>query len=212
MRRTRSRAGDYTEEEEVRAVKRERVTGHRGHLSKYLNVLHQILVQSPGKQVADSEALLDIANTLAISVKSYSNEGITPADFVYSFLTEFDHSKMGIATQENAHISIRWKDIGFAVGTILRKGHGCCTMVRPMNTELKPRKSVVRRRRANPTESARPEELDYSEADEKTDTEKNMSTMFDILRRKNRARLESLILNRKSFAQTGEFICSVVPC
>lgn len=48
------------------------------------------------------------------------------------------------------------------------------------------------------------QQVDNSEADKKTDTDKNMSTMFEILRRKKRVRLESLILNRMSFAQTVE--------
>lgn len=47
-------------------------------------------------------------------------------------------------------------------------------------------------------------QLDSTGEEEKTDTDKNMSTMFEILRRKKRVKLESLILNRKSFAQSVE--------
>lgn len=43
-----------------------------------------------------------------------------------------------------------------------------------------------------------------STGEEKTDTDKNMATMFGILRRMKHVRLESLILNRKSYAQTVE--------
>lgn len=39
---------------------------------------------------------------------------------------------------------------------------------------------------------------------EKTDTDKNMATIFDILKSKRKAKLENLILNRNSFAQTVE--------
>lgn len=47
-------------------------------------------------------------------------------------------------------------------------------------------------------------QVDDTGGEGKTDTDKNMSTMFEILRKKKRVRLESLILNRKSFAQTIE--------
>lgn len=47
-------------------------------------------------------------------------------------------------------------------------------------------------------------QLDGAGEEEKTDTDKNMAAMFGILRRMKRVRLESLILNRKSFAQTVE--------
>lgn len=165
--------------------------------------LHE-MVQKPREQVADAEALLDIANTLASSVKSHSNEGITPAEFVSCLLRQYGGSNRGVATQEDAPIMVCWKDIGLAIAPIFSKAHGCCTMLGPMNTELKPRKTVVQRRRTKPTESAHPEELDGAGEEEKTDTDKNMATMFGILRRMKRVRLESLILNRKSFAQTVE--------
>ncbi|KAJ0084125.1 hypothetical protein Patl1_29870 [Pistacia atlantica] len=163
--------------------------------------LHQ-LVQKPREQVADAEALLDIANTLVNSVQSQSNEGVTPTDFVSCLISEFGQPSGGrVASQENAQISINWKDIGLAISPFL----SICHWVGPMNTEVKQRKVAVRRKREKPTQTARPEEqVDNSEADKKTDTDKNMSTMFDILRRKKRVRLESLILNRMSFAQTVE--------
>lgn len=78
--------------------------------------------------MADAEALLGIANSLATSVKSHSSEGVTPADFVNCLLNEFGQSNGGVAPQENAQIMVRWKDIGLAVAPIFCKAHGCCTM------------------------------------------------------------------------------------
>ncbi|KAL5545472.1 hypothetical protein UlMin_005159 [Ulmus minor] len=154
--------------------------------------LHQ-LVQKPREQVADAEALLDITNTLVTSVKAHSSEGITPSEFVGALLRTFGQPSGSF-----------WNDIGAAVSDSFRRSPGCCTMIGPMSTEIKLRKPVVRKKHVRPTESSRPEELDDSLTKEKTDTDKNMATMFNILRKNRGVRLESLILNRHSFAQTVE--------
>ncbi|KAL3534186.1 hypothetical protein ACH5RR_002647 [Cinchona calisaya] len=165
--------------------------------------LHQ-LVQKPREQVADAEALLDITNTLVTSVKAHSSEGLTPSDFVSCLLRDFAQQG-GAGTSSNVDSnSLRWKEIGLAVCHVFRSAPGCSTMVGPMNTEIKQRKHVVQRKRAKPTASARPEDLDSVPTEEKTDTDKNMATMFEILRKNRRVRLENLILNKSSFAQTVE--------
>lgn len=87
-----------------------------------------VSVQKPREQVADAEALLGIANTLATSVKSHSSEGITPAEFVNCLLKEYGQSHGAVATQESAKIMLHWKDIGIAVAPIFSKAHGCATM------------------------------------------------------------------------------------
>ncbi|KAK1265951.1 hypothetical protein QJS04_geneDACA014487 [Acorus gramineus] len=110
-----------------------------------------------------------------------------------------------------------WMDIGTTVSHIFKKVPGCCTMMGPMKTEIAQRKVATHikteiaqrkvathRKRTRPTQSTCPEELDEVVKEEKTDTDKNMSTMFEILRRKRNVRLECLILNRASFAQTVE--------
>ncbi|TXG73165.1 hypothetical protein EZV62_001744 [Acer yangbiense] len=165
--------------------------------------LHQH-VQKPREQVADAEALLEVASTLVTSAQSQSNEGVTPADFINGLITKFAKTNRRLASQGDAHASVDWNKIGLMVLPALSICYGCCTMVGPMNTEVKQRKAAVRRKREKPTQTARPEEVDETDAEEKTDTDKNMSTMFEILRRKKRVRLESLILNRRSFAQTVE--------
>ncbi|GAV75867.1 Nse4 domain-containing protein [Cephalotus follicularis] len=166
--------------------------------------LHQ-QVTKPREQVSDAEALRDLAKSLEKSIKSLSNEGITPVDLVTSLIAEFGVSTATrLSTQEDTQISMSWKDIGLRVSPIFRKFPGCCTMVGPMNTEWKQRKAVARRKRTKPCPRNKPEEVNDTGAEEKTDTDKNMSLMFEILRRKKRVKLECLILNRKSFAQTVE--------
>ncbi|CAN6555974.1 hypothetical protein C1H46_014477 [Malus baccata] len=169
-----------------------------GLLINEVEKLHE-QVQKPREQVADAEALLDITNTLWTSVKSQSSAGISPSDFVTALLNNFSQPRGG-----DDHVSVNWKEIGLAVLPIFKNAHGCCTMLGPMSTELKQRKAVVRSKRVKPTTTDRPDEIDDTQTEEKTDTDKNMSTIFDILRRKKRVRLEALILNRNSFAQTVE--------
>ncbi|KAL1550018.1 non-structural maintenance of chromosomes element 4 A-like [Salvia divinorum] len=164
--------------------------------------LHQ-LVQKPREQVADAEALFDITNTLVTSVKAYNNDGLTPSDFVSCLLRDFGQEGGPSSNQNEQSGLIRWEDIGQVVSVVFSSAPGCCTMIGPMNTELKERKTVVHRKRAKPTKNSRPEELE-NDSGEKTDTDKNMATMFNILRKNRKAKLENLILNRKSFAQTVE--------
>lgn len=86
-----------------------------------------LIVQKPREQVADAEALLDITNTLVTSVKSQSNDGISPSDFVSALLKNFGQQDGG-AIVDNAPNMVSWIDVGLAVSHIFRKVPGCCTM------------------------------------------------------------------------------------
>uniref|UniRef100_A0A7N0TH71 Non-structural maintenance of chromosomes element 4 n=1 Tax=Kalanchoe fedtschenkoi TaxID=63787 RepID=A0A7N0TH71_KALFE len=169
-------------------------------ITKVDNLHH--LVQKPREQVADAEALLDISNNLVTSVKSRANEGLTPSDFVARLVTEYGLYNGTASDAEQ--ISLRWHDLGCATGHIFRNCRGCCTMLGPLTNELKQRKVAAQRQRSNPTDTCQPETLYDKREEEQTDTDKNMLTMFGILRRRKRVLLESLILNRNSFAQTVE--------
>ncbi|KNA05866.1 hypothetical protein SOVF_186220 isoform B [Spinacia oleracea] len=160
-------------------------------------------VSKPREQVADAEALFDITSSFVKSVKAQKNEGLTPSDFVSCLLKDYGRQGRATSSADDSGNSIIWKDIGLAVSHIFRKGTGCSTMLGPMSSELKRRKTVVRKKHVRPTDTARPEELDNT-TEVKTDTDKNMSLMFDILRKNRRVRLENIILDRSSFAQTVE--------
>ncbi|KAG1363890.1 non-structural maintenance of chromosomes element 4 [Cocos nucifera] len=170
--------------------------------------LHHLAVQKPREQVADAEVLLDIASTLVTSVRSQSNDGVTPADFVTALLRNFGQ-RDGHVNVDSALKMICWEEVGSAVSHIFLKVPGCCTMVGPMSTQMKHRKAVVHRKWIRPTKNTCPEELDEAQPEKTTGTDKNMATMFDILRKRRRVRLENLVLNRVSFAQTVENIFSL---
>ncbi|GLT88294.1 hypothetical protein SLE2022_063270 [Rubroshorea leprosula] len=165
--------------------------------------LHQ-KVQKPREQVADAEALLGITNSLFISVKAQNTAGISIADFVSSLLRNFGRARGRSSSREEYRNSIAWKEIGCAVSQAFRSCPGCCTMIGPMNDEPKKKRAVVRRKRVKPTERAVPKELGDALTEKKTDTDKNMAVMFDILKKNRSVRIENLVLNPDSFAQTVE--------
>ncbi|ESQ47805.1 hypothetical protein EUTSA_v10022149mg [Eutrema salsugineum] len=166
--------------------------------------LHQ-KVHKPREQIADAEALRDLANTVVSSVKSHSASGVSPAEFVNALIRGFGEASLGIDADENTQVSMKWKDIGFAVCSAVMVSCGFPTMMGPMDTELKQRKrSSGYRKRSKPGAGVKPEEVDDTEAEKKTDTDNNMAIMFNILRKNKRVKIENLVLNRRSFAQTVE--------
>ncbi|CAN6440295.1 unnamed protein product [Victoria cruziana] len=185
---------------------RERINADSDKFRSIINEvenLHQ-LVQKPREQVADAEALLDIANTLVTSVKSQNSEGITPADFITGLLNDFRVN--GSGCEGIAQNSISWNEVGITVSHIFRRAPGLCTMLGAMDMELKQRKAVIHRKRTRPTTSTRPEKVEETVAEKKSDTDKNMLTMFDILKRQRGVCLENLVFNRSSFSETVENI------
>ncbi|KAI3748298.1 hypothetical protein L6452_11285 [Arctium lappa] len=165
-----------------------------------VNEMHH-LVKKPREQVSDAEALRDLANTLVASIRVQSTGSVSPSLFVSSLITEYGQNAiMGIT--ETAQIL--WKDIGLHVSPLFMICNGSCTMLGPMMLETKPLVMRKRQRRSVKEEKVKPEELEGTASKEKTETEKIIATMFDILRRNSNVRVENLMLNRISFAQTVE--------
>lgn len=187
--------------DEIVAPESEKLTS----IVKEMDNLHRS-VEKPREQVADAETLLDIANSLVTCFKSHTSGGVTPSDFVAALLRNF-----GFGNQMATASSVSWPDLGAAVSAIFKRASGCCTMVGPMKSEIKERASAIRSRSRTPKPSftVRPEEISKNDEDEKSSTDKNMLMMFEILRKKRGVRLEYLVLNRLSFAQTIENIFSL---
>lgn len=108
-------------------------------------------VKKPREQVADAEALLDLTRTLAGSVRSLVNEGVTPSQFVSSLLKNYAQSPNN---------PIDWHKLGLSVSPVFLMVHGPSTMLGPMENEFKQRKTAVQRKRPpRQTTTARPEQV-----------------------------------------------------
>nr|GMD16414.1 non-structural maintenance of chromosomes element 4 homolog A-like [Ipomoea batatas] len=171
----------------------------------------------PREQVADAETMLELTNTLVASVQSHLKGSVSPSQFVSCFLKDYGRRRAGKLCK-NARQMLPWKEIGCVVSPVFMDGSGCKTMFGPMDNKvklervdckIKPEplnyiKEIKERTRWAPY--ARPTKVVDSTPEWKSNTDKNVSAMFDTIEKNKSIKLENLILNRTSYAQTIENI------
>ncbi|XP_023751579.1 non-structural maintenance of chromosomes element 4 homolog B-like [Lactuca sativa] len=166
------------------------------------------LVNKPREQVSDAGALRDLASTLVTSIKVHNIGSVTPSLFVSSLISRFGKKK-----KKKRRITesgqILWKDIGLHASPLFMTFQGPCSMLGHMNHDTQPPKVLVTRKRSRSSlkekkVNVKPKEIKDTVSKEKTDTEKIIATMFDILKTNKKVCLGNIVLNRISFAQTVE--------
>ncbi|KAG0565479.1 hypothetical protein M758_8G189000 [Ceratodon purpureus] len=165
-------------------------------------------VMKPREQIADAEAVANLASKLLGNVRGMiRRSGTSPSAFVTAILAKFGNR----TAVDGEVVEVQWGELGLEAIGFMREAPGVCTMLGPMDIEPKVRQAQApRAKRARPTETARAEEVrDQGEAAAKSETDANMEIMFNILRRHRPARLDALVLNRHSFSQTVENIFSL---
>ncbi|CDP17504.1 unnamed protein product [Coffea canephora] len=164
--------------------------------------LHQQVVK-PREQVADAQVMLNLTTTLLTSTESLGLGAFTPANFVSSLKRQFAEDSQRIQSGNSSN-SISWKAIGRAAAHVFKQGIGCRTMqvlIGPMELMFKPQKCTVVRRHRRLIEKEKPKEVN---SEEETQNDMIVAVMFGALKRNNPVKLDNLILNRHSFAQTVE--------
>ncbi|XP_027167018.1 non-structural maintenance of chromosomes element 4 homolog A-like [Coffea eugenioides] len=161
--------------------------------------LHQQVVK-PREQVADAQVMLNLTTTLLTSTESLSLGAFTPANFVSSLKRQFVEDSQRIQSGNSSN-SISWKAIGRAAAHVFKQGIGCRTMIGPTELMFKQQKCTVVRRHRRLIQKEKPKEVN---SEEETHNDMIVAVMFGVLKKNNPVKLENLILNRHSFAQTVE--------
>ncbi|KAH8938291.1 hypothetical protein BDL97_16G074700 [Sphagnum fallax] len=194
------------------------IAGCKGELeileSKKFNNLHEDIkklyskVQKPREQIADAEAVLNIASTLLEVVQGAKRKtGISSSEFVGALVSKYGVSSMNSDSENECRIN--WGLLGLDSAAMFNTVSGLCTMLGPMEIVQKVRKvPTSRRRQEKPSQVTKPEEV--TEADgTKQETDANMEIMFGKLRSAKSIALDALVLNRSSFSQTVENLFSL---
>lgn len=171
-----------------------------GHILVKLERLNE-LASTPRHQVIDAQVLSDFVNKLSLSIKSFNNK-ISPSDFITCLL-----QKYGAYNMSNQSRSLNWDKLGTNVCDLFTNVCRCCST---MNFEANKYKIVYKKRTRSVMEVEYPEDLNSNTIVENIETDQNVSTMFDALKtRKKSVKVEHVIMNRNSFAQTAENLFSL---
>ncbi|TVU05179.1 hypothetical protein EJB05_48333, partial [Eragrostis curvula] len=184
----------------IREVKDDPCLGQFDAAMGKIERLHEE-VQRPMEQVVDGEALFDLASALAKAAISENRDGPTPSEFVTALLQNFGPRTSPL---DDSNEPFSWSDLGALVSPMFVTATGCQTMLGPMGLSVRERKHAARKQ--SERLGRKPAEVDElaPDQDERNDTDENIAVMFGHLRTHRRAKLENLILNRQSFAQTVE--------
>ncbi|KAI3858504.1 hypothetical protein MKX03_018801 [Papaver bracteatum] len=169
-----------------------------------LEQLHQ-LATTPRQLVIDAKVLSDFVCKLSLSIKTFRNK-TSPTDFITCML-----HKYGEKNNSNQSRSLKWNEIGKDVCDIF--GHvSLCSIT--MVAEPNKKKMVSKKRMRSIMEVDYPEDLDGNRVVEKTETIKNIDTMFEVLKtRKKSVKFENVIMNRNPNAPNSNLIkCGEVQC
>jgi hypothetical protein len=82
-------------------------------------------VQRPTEQVADAEAMLDLANALVSSSKVEKRDGPTPSEFITALISKFGAKASPLVDSDG---SFSWSSLGCAVSGLFMTAAGCQTM------------------------------------------------------------------------------------
>lgn len=141
--------------------------------------------------------------------RSQNNDGDTPVDFISSdILRNYSDQAYGSRSFEgnDDQTQISWRNIGLLAAYVFQHVTGICVMLGPMDNEPKQRKTIVQRKQTKLTEITQPKVVKESPKDEKSEIDKNMASIFNILQKQTQCRLKNLFLNRISFSQIVENI------